>query len=82
MNITGPTVYVVDDDAPVLKAVSRLLRAAGFRVLTFSSPRRFLDQHDSTAPGCLVLDLAMPDLNGLACSKSWHSRVRCCLSSF
>jgi FixJ family two-component response regulator len=59
------TVYVVDDDAPVLKAVSRLLRASGFNVATFSSPRRFLDQHDRATRGCLVLDLAMPGLSGL-----------------
>ena len=65
MNTAAPTVYVVDDDAAVLKAVSRLLRAAGFHVVTFSSPRRFLHQYDSTVPGCLVLDVAMPDLDGL-----------------
>jgi FixJ family two-component response regulator len=65
MNTAAPTVYVVDDDAAVLKAVSRLLRAAGFHVATFSSPHRFLHQYDSKVPGCLVLDVAMPDLDGL-----------------
>jgi FixJ family two-component response regulator len=65
--MTGPqpTVYVVDDDAAVLKAVSRLLRAAGYQVATFSSPRRFLAQHEPNVPGCLVLDLAMPEIGGL-----------------
>jgi FixJ family two-component response regulator len=58
-------VFVVDDDPAVLKAVSRLLRAAGFHVASFSSSRRFLAQHDPSAPGCLVLDLVMPDLTGL-----------------
>jgi FixJ family two-component response regulator len=65
MNTADSTVFVVDDDTAVLKAVSRLLRAGGYRVEAFSSPRRFLDQHDRTTPGCLVLDLAMPGLNGL-----------------
>jgi FixJ family two-component response regulator len=65
MNSSEPTVYLVDDDPSVLKSIARLLRAAGFQVAAVSSPRRFLDQHDATAPGCLVLDLAMPGLNGL-----------------
>src|SRR5262245_42673736 len=60
-----PTVFIVDDDPAVLKAVARIVRAAGLHAMTFSSPRRFLEQHDSTAPGCLVLDLAMPGVNGL-----------------
>jgi FixJ family two-component response regulator len=65
MNSAQPIVYLVDDDAAVLKAVSRLLRAAGLTVRAFSSPRRFLEQHDPSAPGCLVLDLAMPEVTGL-----------------
>ena len=64
-NNSDSMVYVVDDDAPVLRAVSRLLRLAGFRVESFSSPRRFLDHRDTTVPSCLVLDLAMPEFNGL-----------------
>src|SRR3954468_3812150 len=64
------TVYMVDDDAPVLKEVSRLLRLAGFHVETYSSPRRFLHHHDSATPGCLVLDMSMPDLNGLDVQKT------------
>lgn len=65
MNDREPTVFVVDDDPAVLKATSRLLRAAGFHAATFSSPERFLRQHDSAAPGCVILDLAMPGLSGL-----------------
>ena len=60
-----PCVRVVDDDASVLKSVDRLLRSAGFAVRTFPSPQAFLQQHDGAAPGCLVLDLAMPGLDGL-----------------
>jgi RNA polymerase sigma factor (sigma-70 family) len=61
----SPTVFVVDDDAAVRKAVSRLLRSAGIAVADFASPREFLAQHDPGAPGCLVLDLAMPGFDGL-----------------
>jgi len=60
----SPTVFVVDDYAPVRSAVSRLLRAAGFAVAAFASAERFLAQYDPHAPGCLVLDLDMPAVNG------------------
>ena len=63
--LPSPTVFVVDDDAAVRKAVSRLLRSAGIAVAVFASPREFLAQYDPDMPGCLVLDLAMPDINGL-----------------
>jgi len=62
---TSPTVFVVDDDPAVLKSLSRLLRSAGLAVTTFSSPREFLERYDPESPGCLVLDMAMPELNGL-----------------
>src|SRR6266480_6689642 len=63
--LPSPTVFVVDDYAPVCRAVSRLLRAAGFAVVTFGSPHEFLTQYDPRAHGCLVLDLDMPAVNGL-----------------
>src|SRR6267143_2003496 len=63
--LPSPTVFVVDDDAAVRKALSRLLRSAGIAAATFASPREFLAQHDPANPGCLVLDLAMPGFNGL-----------------
>ena len=64
------TVFVVDDDEAVRKAVSRLLRSAGIAAIAFASPREFLAQYDPAAPGCLVLDIAMPDLNGLEVQKT------------
>jgi FixJ family two-component response regulator len=60
-----PCVRVVDDDAAVLKSLDRLLRSAGFAVTTYPSPRDFLDRHDSAAPGCVLLDLSMPGIDGL-----------------
>ena len=59
------TVYLVDDDPGVLKALSRLLRAKGYEVKEYSSPRVFLDEHDMAVPGCAVLDVSMPGLDGL-----------------
>jgi len=61
----GPTVFVVDDDAAVRKAVSRLLRSTGIAVAAFASPTEFLAQYDPATHGCLVLDIAMPGFNGL-----------------
>jgi FixJ family two-component response regulator len=65
MHERAPTVYVVDDDPDVLKAIERLLQSVGLGVVTFSSPQRFLEGCDRSAPGCLVLDLALPGLSGL-----------------
>jgi FixJ family two-component response regulator len=65
MDTPTPTVYLVDDDPDLLKALQRLLQSAGLRAATFGSAQAFLDGHDRDAPGCLVLDLSMPGLNGL-----------------
>ena len=63
----GPVVHVVDDDPNYLRAVSRLLRAAGFRVESFSSAENFLVHRGRKpdVPGCVILDLRMPGLGGL-----------------
>jgi FixJ family two-component response regulator len=60
-----PLVNVVDDDALVLRALDRLLRSAGFEVRTFPSSSDFLARTTAGQPGCVVLDLTMPGLNGL-----------------
>src|SRR5271168_3398416 len=65
MSATEPIVYVVDDDASFLTAISRLLRASGFAVKTFSSARDFLALRDEDAPGCVLADLRMPQMGGL-----------------
>lgn len=59
------TVYLVDDDLGVLNGLSRLLRARNYDVKPYSSPQLFLEEHDVTVPGCAVLDVSMPGLNGL-----------------
>ena len=59
------TIFIVDDDASFLKSVSRLLRVAGHRVLTFDSAKSFLERADQEAPGCVLADLQMPGFDGL-----------------
>jgi FixJ family two-component response regulator len=65
MTLERTTVFIVDDDSAVLTAISRLLRSAGFRVAPFASAELFADHHDPDVPGCLILDVSMPGLNGL-----------------
>jgi FixJ family two-component response regulator len=64
------TVFLVDDDPGVLKALSRLLRARGYGVRSFTSPQDFLTQHDAAVPGCAILDISMPTLDGLALQQA------------
>jgi FixJ family two-component response regulator len=59
------TVFLVDDDPGVLKALSRLLRAKGYEVESYASPQAFLSNHDANVSGCAVLDVSMPGLDGL-----------------
>ncbi|MET3108554.1 FixJ family two-component response regulator [Oxalobacteraceae bacterium GrIS 2.11] len=61
-----PRVFILDDQTAVLKAVSRLLELSGFRTMSFTSPKEFLASGSTQLPGCLVLDLTMPDMNGIA----------------
>jgi len=65
MNAIASVVHIVDDDASFLAAVSRLLRANGFSVKTYSSAQDFLAQRDADAPGCVLADLQMPEMSGL-----------------
>jgi FixJ family two-component response regulator len=60
-----PTVFVVDDDASVRGALARLLDSAGYQTETFASAEGFLAQSRFDAPGCILLDVRMPGLNGL-----------------
>jgi len=63
--IEQPTVYLVDDDPAIRKGLSRLLRTANWRVDAFASCEEFMLGHDPNAPGCLLLDVMLPGLNGL-----------------
>jgi two-component system response regulator FixJ len=60
------TVLVVDDDAAVRDSLHAMLEAEGFTVETFADARAYLDAYRPVTPGCLLLDLRMPGMDGLA----------------
>lgn len=60
-----PIVYLLDDEPEMLKALTRLLRAQGLQVLGFTSAGAFFAHERREGPACLVLDMAMPDIDGL-----------------
>ena len=60
-----PVVLVVDDDISVRESLQLLVRCAGWSVETFASAREFLAHERTMAPSCVILDMNLPDLNGL-----------------
>lgn len=63
--MSGGVVFVVDDDASMRRSLDRLLRSLGYGVETFASARAFLDRPPMQGIACLVLDLRMPEVDGL-----------------
>jgi two-component system, LuxR family, response regulator FixJ len=61
----APTVYVVDDDDRMRRALDTLLSTVGYKTAVFSRPSEFLATFRPDSPGCLVLDIRMPDMSGL-----------------
>ena len=59
------TVFIVDDDASVLRSLTRMFQLEGYTVESFDHPRKLLARGPGGRPGCVVLDLRMPELNGL-----------------
>jgi RNA polymerase sigma factor (sigma-70 family) len=68
------TIFLVDDDDSVLRGLGRLLRATGYATKAFASPSEFLAQLPGDTPGCAVLDLRMPGLNGLELQQAMESK--------
>ena len=64
-----PVVFVIDDDESVCRALRRLMKSVGHNVRTFTSARDFLSQGCQNVPGCLILDVRMPEMNGLELQK-------------
>jgi FixJ family two-component response regulator len=64
-----PIVFIVDDDLSVRESLELLIRSAGWRPETFASAQEFLARPRVDAPSCLVLDVSLPDLNGLDLQK-------------
>ncbi|MGA3248493.1 MAG: response regulator [Paraburkholderia sp.] len=64
-----PIVFVVDDDISVRESLELLIRCAGWQPETFASAQEFLQRPRVVAPSCLILDVNLPDLNGLDLQK-------------
>jgi FixJ family two-component response regulator len=63
--LDGPTVFVVDDDESMRKAISNLIQSIGLEVSTFATAPEFLATEVPDAPSCLILDVRLPELSGL-----------------
>ena len=74
MNNHGPIVYIVDDDVSVCRSLSLLLKSHGFKVETFMCAADFLAFKHFKLPSCLVSDIQMPDINGLALQEAMAAR--------
>ena len=69
------TVFIVDDDAAFRDSLCWLLESAGHRVAAYPAAAAFLAAHDPHQPGCLVLDIRMPGMNGLELQVELQRRV-------
>ena len=65
MDNVKATVFVVDDDEAICKSLAMLIEGVGLKVQTYYNAEDFLDAYDPALPGCLVVDVRMPGMNGL-----------------
>jgi len=70
MSDVRPTVFVVDDEPSVLRGLGHMFEGAGHAVETFARSRQLLDRRPGDEPGCVVLGLRMPELNGLEAQEA------------
>jgi FixJ family two-component response regulator len=70
-----PTVFVVDDDVSVRESLELLIGCTGWQPETFASAREFLSRPRAPGPSCLVLDVSLPDLNGLDLQRLVADRI-------
>ncbi len=76
MTESTPLIHIIDDDDSVRKAVSRLLKAAGYEVCGYANSGEFLLSTPCAAPGCVILDIQMPGPNGLELQESLNKQSR------
>lgn len=70
MNAERPTIFVVDDDPSVRRGLARLIRASDLQVEAFDSAAGFLEGAPADAPGCVLIDLRMPGMDGLSLQEA------------
>jgi FixJ family two-component response regulator len=73
---TAPTVFVVDDDGDVRRALTRLIRACGMQVEAFASAREFLEFRWPDGPACLILDMRLVGEDGLQVQEALRTAAR------
>jgi FixJ family two-component response regulator len=61
----APTVFIIDDDAGVRASIQGLLKAAGLRSESFGTAQEFMARRNPDSPGCLILDVSLPGINGM-----------------
>ena len=66
------TVYLIDDDAAVRRRLGRLLKSAGYDVISYETPEAFLGLTAYARPSCLLLDIRMPGMTGLELQRFLH----------
>src|SRR5882762_6806423 len=76
MSTPDSLTFLIDDDASVRKGVSRLLRSAGYKNEAFRSASDFLAREQHSGPACLIVDVRMPELNGMDLQSALIQRRR------
>lgn len=69
-----PLVRIVDDDPSVLEGIAFILEGEGWQVAAYESAERFLREDSPSVPGCLILDISMPGMNGLELQRTMRDR--------
>jgi FixJ family two-component response regulator len=77
MSRAGETIFIIDDDESVRRALGRLIQSAGLNVETFATAEEFLQYPERPEPGCLILDLHLPGLCGLELQERLKAEGRC-----
>src|SRR3982751_1599044 len=76
MTTSSPMVFVIDDDPSMRKSLRRLLDAAGYQTELFKSASEFLSRSTHPVPSCVIVDVRMPELNGIDFQKALLERGR------
>ena len=67
-------IYIVDDDEAIRDSLNLLMESVGLNATCFASANAFLDGYDASKPGCLILDVRMPDISGLDLQRILNER--------
>ena len=77
MNLKKPTIIIIDDDPSARRGLTRLIKTAGFSAVSFPCARDFLNSGESHIPGCILLDVKMPEMTGLELQEELSKNDYC-----